>query len=104
VAEHRVTLVVEGGQIVALANDVTDLLEVMRQAGLTVRKSCRNGVCGLCKCRLVAGEITYHWRQPHGLWQKHIDQGLILPCIAFPLGDLVLDQIPLVAPDKPTNQ
>ena len=74
----------------------TNLLEAMRDAGLPVRKSCRNGVCGLCKCRLVAGDITYHWRKPHGLWDKHIAAGLILPCIAFAESDLVIDQIPLV--------
>ena len=77
-----------------------NLLEVMRDAGLAVRKSCRNGVCGLCKCRLLAGEITYHWKQPYGLWEKHIAEGLILPCIAFATSDLTLDRIPLVDTDS----
>ena len=78
------------------ADENTDLLETMRRAGLPVRQSCRNGVCGLCKCRLVAGEITYHWRQPHGLWEKHKAEGMILPCIAFARSDLELDRIPLL--------
>lgn len=67
------------------------LLEAMRAIELPVRKACRNGVCGLCRCRLAAGEITYHWKEPHGLWQKDIQQGYILPCIAYPLSDLALD-------------
>ena len=76
-----------------------NLLEAMRENGLPVRKSCLNGVCGLCKCRLVEGEITYHWRKPHGLWEKHIAGGLILPCIAFARSDLVLDRITLLDVD-----
>jgi len=74
----------------------TTLLEAMRASGLAVRKACRNGVCGLCRCRVVKGEITYHWKVPHGLWQKDIEQNFILPCIAYPVSDLVLDQLPLV--------
>ena len=73
-----------------------NLLEAMRENGLPVRQSCRNGVCGLCKCRLAEGEITYHWRKPHGLWEKHIAEGLILPCIAFARSDLVLDRVSLL--------
>ncbi|MCK9563266.1 MAG: 2Fe-2S iron-sulfur cluster binding domain-containing protein, partial [Bacteroidales bacterium] len=79
----------------------TTLLDAMRTSGLPVRKACRNGVCGLCRCRVVAGEFTYHWKVPHGLWQRDIEQGLILPCIAYPLADLVLDQLSLVQdPDR----
>lgn len=74
----------------------TTLLEALRAAGLDVRKACRNGVCGLCRCRVVSGEFTYHWKEPHGLWQKDIQQDYILPCIAHPVSDLVLDHIALV--------
>lgn len=99
-AEYAVELRCDETEILTQSSEEVDLLEAMRKAGLSVRKSCRNGVCGLCKCRLVQGEITYHWRKPHGLWEKHIAAGLILPCIAFATSDLVVDQIPLVAEDK----
>ena len=93
--DHAIVLHTAGAELATSASEDKFLLEAMRDAGLPVRKSCRNGVCGLCKCRLVAGEITYLWRQPHGLWEKHIAEGLILPCIAYARSDLVLDRIPL---------
>lgn len=83
-----------GSQLVRCAPDTT-LLDTLRSNELPVRKACRNGVCGLCRCRVVSGEFTYHWKVPHGLWQKDIDQGFILPCIAYPVSDLVLDQLSL---------
>jgi len=71
------------------------VLDALNQSGLAVRKPCRNGVCGLCRCRLVEGDITYQWRVAHGLWQEDVTAGYILPCIAYPLGDLTLEDIAL---------
>ena len=96
-SEFALTLRSAQGEVKCAVDGENFLLEAMRDAGLSVRKSCRNGVCGLCKCHLVEGEISYLWRKPHGLWDKHIAAGLILPCIAFARSDLTLDQIPLVA-------
>jgi len=79
----------------AQTNGETRLLEALASSGLPLRKPCRNGVCGLCRCKLVAGEITYQWRLPHGLWQKDIEQGYILPCIAYALSDLTLAAVSL---------
>ncbi len=102
-AEFTLSLHTVDGDLARAVDGETNLLEAMREAGLPVRKSCRNGVCGLCKCRLVTGDITYHWRKPHGLWEKHIAAGLILPCIAFAESDLVIDQVPLVENNTPEN-
>ncbi|MGD9660466.1 MAG: 2Fe-2S iron-sulfur cluster-binding protein [Porticoccaceae bacterium] len=77
------------------ANGQHRLLDDLASSGLPLRKPCRNGVCGLCRCKLVAGEITYQWRLPHGLWQKDIEQGYILPCIAYALSDLTLAAVSL---------
>lgn len=89
--EHHIEIDTGPAHHSAGCRPTTNLLEAMRAIGLPVRKACRNGVCGLCRCRLVEGEITYHWKEPHGLWQKDIEQGYILPCIAYPLSDLALD-------------
>lgn len=90
---HQIQL--DTGQTIECTAQTT-LLEAMRSSGLDVRKACRNGVCGLCRCRVVSGEFTYHWKEPHGLWQKDIQQGYILPCIAYAVSDLELDSIVLV--------
>lgn len=71
------------------------LLEVMNTLKISVRHPCRNGVCGACRCHLVSGSITYHWREPHGLWEKDVVEGYILPCIAFTTSNLVVDQLSL---------
>ena len=93
---HRITLVSDNDIRQRVCAPDTTLLEAMRASDLPVRKACRNGVCGLCRCRVREGEFTYHWKVPHGLWEKDIEQGFILPCIAYPAGDLVLDQLSLV--------
>ncbi|MBR9909780.1 MAG: 2Fe-2S iron-sulfur cluster binding domain-containing protein [Gammaproteobacteria bacterium] len=71
------------------------LLNLMHRLELPVRKACRNGACGVCRCHLLSGTITYHARQPFGLWQKDIAAGYILPCIAYATSDLELDQLAL---------
>ena len=94
--EHPITLELGIKELNILAGEDSYLLDKMGEAGLPVRKSCLNGVCGLCKCRLKKGEITYLLRKPHGLWEKHIDEGLILPCIAYARSELVIDRISLL--------
>ena len=94
---HRILI---NGRHALICPDGVPILSVGREAGFGFPHACRNGVCGLCKCRLLAGEITYHWKQPYGLWEKHIAEGLILPCIAFATSDLTLDRIPLVDTDS----
>ncbi len=73
------------------ADSHTNLLQVMHDANLPVRKACRNGGCGVCRCRLESGDIDYRQREPFALWEKDKDEGVILPCIAFAKTDLVLD-------------
>jgi ferredoxin len=78
-----------------------DLLTQMREAlPLALRRACRNGVCTVCRCRLVAGEISYGSRQALGLWEQEIRAGFILPCIARPGSDLTLDTLTLELPRR----
>ena len=95
---HLISIRQSKADTLVLCDPETRLLEALTNSGLAIRKPCRNGVCGLCRCRLVHGDITYQWRVPHGLWQKDIAVGYILPCIAYPLGDLILEDIPLELP------
>lgn len=75
------------------ATEQSNLLELLRKEGIPTRNPCRNGVCGLCRCQLLAGAISYGIREPHGLWESHREQGFILPCIAYPESDLILDNL-----------
>jgi ferredoxin len=55
-------------------------------------RSCRNGTCRQCMCRLVSGEITYTLDWP-GLSAEEKREGLVLPCVAQPRSDVVLKRL-----------
>lgn len=58
-------------------------------AGLAWASSCRNGTCRTCLRRLQAGDVTYRVQWPGVLPDERRD-GWFLPCVAYPLSDLVL--------------
>jgi len=65
------------------------LLQSALAAGIPMESSCRNGTCRSCLCRLVSGQITYRIEWP-GLSAEEKTEGFILPCVAYPLSDLVM--------------
>ncbi|MFZ5519738.1 MAG: 2Fe-2S iron-sulfur cluster-binding protein [Pseudomonadota bacterium] len=67
------------------------LLEAADAAGVRLPRSCRNGTCRECRCKLVSGEVRYRIEWP-GLSVDERDDGWILPCVALPLGDVTLLQ------------
>ncbi|MDF3836969.1 2Fe-2S iron-sulfur cluster binding domain-containing protein [Cupriavidus basilensis] len=66
------------------------LLEAALQAGVRLPSSCRNGTCRSCLCRLSAGRIAYRIEWP-GVSFDERDEGYILPCVAYPESDVVID-------------
>lgn len=66
------------------------LLEAAQAAGVRLARSCRNGSCRACRCRLLAGEVHYRVEWP-GLLAEEKAEGWILPCVALPEGDVVVD-------------
>lgn len=92
---HRITVLSDTSSTVVTSSGRDPMLADLQAAGLCVRQACRNGVCGICRCRLVEGSIDYGLRRPHALWQKDQDDGIILPCIARASSDLVLEDISL---------
>jgi ferredoxin len=87
---------VETFQVTLLPHDLhfparTDesLLKAGLRAMAPVRSSCRNGTCRTCLCRLESGTIAYEVEWP-GLTREEKAEGLVLPCVARPLSDVVL--------------
>lgn len=66
------------------------LLEAAGFANVRLPKSCRNGTCRTCMCRLVSGRVFYRIEWP-GLTKEEMAEGLVLPCVAVAETDLVLD-------------
>ncbi|MFM2069519.1 MAG: hypothetical protein RLZZ584_4428 [Pseudomonadota bacterium] len=67
------------------------LLAGAAAAGVRLPSSCRNGTCRACMCRLVQGRIEYLIDWP-GLLAEERAEGWILPCVARPLGNVVIEQ------------
>lgn len=65
------------------------LLQAALEAGRELPNSCRNGTCRTCICKLESGDVMYRIEWP-GLSREEKASGFILPCVAYPLSDLVL--------------
>lgn len=68
------------------------LLASALAAGVVLPSSCRNGTCRACMCVATKGAVAYRIEWP-GLSAEEKQAGHILPCVALPLTDLVL-QVP----------
>lgn len=82
--------VVEPGGFRFAAAPTQGLVKSAQLAGLRLPSSCRNGTCRACICKLVSGRIEYPIAWP-GLSAEEKAEGFILPCIAQPRTDLVID-------------
>jgi CDP-4-dehydro-6-deoxyglucose reductase, E3 len=67
------------------------VLDAALTASWNLPHSCKGGNCGLCKARLLKGEIHYPHGRPLGLSDAEIDSGFILLCQARARSDLDLE-------------
>jgi ferredoxin len=67
------------------------LLEAAELSRIELPSSCRNGTCRTCVCRLVSGEVAYTIEWP-GLSAEEKAEGYVLPCVARPTTNVVLEQ------------
>jgi len=65
------------------------LLEAATLAQVRLPRSCRNGTCRTCMCRLQSGTVSYRVAWP-GLTKEEKAEGFVLPCVAIAETDLVL--------------
>ncbi|MEW6339324.1 MAG: 2Fe-2S iron-sulfur cluster-binding protein [Paraburkholderia sp.] len=73
--------------------DAPDSLTILEAAGfadLRLPRSCRNGTCRTCMCRMVSGTVSYTIEWP-GLSREEKVEGWILPCVAVAESDLVIE-------------
>lgn len=68
----------------------TTVLAAAEAAGFTLPNSCRNGTCRTCLCRLDSGSVRYLVEWP-GLSIEEKRDRYLLPCVAVPASDLVLN-------------
>jgi len=88
VTAFRITLLPSGWQFDI--DEARSLMEAARDAGIVLPRSCRNGTCRTCICRLREGEIRYRIEWP-GLAPEEKREGWILPCVALAQSDLTIE-------------
>ena len=67
------------------------ILEAAIKHGYTLPYSCRDGVCGTCKGKVVSGQVDYGKFQESTLTDAEKSIGMALFCCAKPLSDLTLE-------------
>lgn len=65
------------------------ILEAAEDVGVDIEYSCRSGVCGICKVKLLSGEVTMDVED--GLTQNDRDQHMILACQARASTNVTVD-------------
>lgn len=66
------------------------LLWAAEHAGVALASSCRNGTCRTCMVHMTQGQVRYRIAWP-GLSAEEKAEGWILPCVAYPASDVVID-------------
>jgi CDP-4-dehydro-6-deoxyglucose reductase len=67
------------------------ILEAGIRHGYTMPYSCRDGVCGACKGKILQGEVDFGQYQPFALSAAEKAAGMALFCKAKPKSDLVIE-------------
>lgn len=87
-APYQLTLLPQGVRLPVRAGQ--SLLAAALEAGVPLRRLCRNGTCRACLCRCVAG-VAVHTIEWPGLSADEREAGWVLPCVAQARSDLTLD-------------
>ncbi len=87
---YKVTLRPSGHEFWVEAGE-TVLEAALREGNCPLPYGCRNGTCGTCMGKLLAGEATYGDTVPSGINAREQAQGNTLLCQALPRSDLVIE-------------
>jgi ferredoxin len=66
-----------------------NLLDFAEENGIPMESGCRIGTCGSCKVKLISGTVAMETED--GLEDADRANGMILPCVAVPESDLVIE-------------
>jgi CDP-4-dehydro-6-deoxyglucose reductase len=78
------------GHKFSVQNDETVLAAAL-EAGFNLPYGCRNGACGACKGKVLAGTVNRGSHQAHALNDQEKAAGLALFCCAIPESDLTIE-------------
>lgn len=84
-------LTIQPSNIQIGVDDGETLLEAAMRAGFNMPYGCRNGACGACKGKVLAGEVVQGEHSATALNQTEQAQGLALFCCARPITDVTIE-------------
>lgn len=85
----QITIQPSGHQFPILDNET--ILEAALKHGYTLPYSCRDGVCGVCRGRVMHGQVDHGKRQGGALTDAEKSIGMALFCCAKAQSDLVIE-------------
>lgn len=90
VQTFRLTVSVRGQTQTIPARADESVLTAMERAGIHAPSACRSGECGVCRARVVSGQLFVPNQDDH---RRLADKtyGYVHTCLAFPLSDCELD-------------
>jgi CDP-4-dehydro-6-deoxyglucose reductase len=91
VMSAHVQILPSGHEYFAEGSDT--LLEAALRAGLPVNYGCTNGNCGLCKARLVTGEVKKVRVHDYALTEAEKNAGYLLLCSNAAVSDVVIEAL-----------
>jgi ring-1,2-phenylacetyl-CoA epoxidase subunit PaaE len=83
----EVTVLLDGRSTTATVPPGTAILDAAQRIRPDLPFACKGGVCGTCRARLVAGQVTM--RRNYALEQDEIDAGYVLTCQSLPASDRI---------------
>jgi CDP-4-dehydro-6-deoxyglucose reductase len=85
----QVTVTPSGRQFDCEADET--ILSAALRAGVGLPYGCKNGACGSCKGKILAGQVTHGNHQQKALSDTEEEQGMSLFCCAKPDSDITLE-------------
>jgi ferredoxin-NADP reductase len=85
----KATVAFERSGVRCEADENATILELAEAKGVYIDTSCRMGVCGTCKVKLLEGEVDLN--DMGGLSDLEREDGFILACCSTPRGNIAID-------------
>ncbi|MFO7964062.1 MAG: 2Fe-2S iron-sulfur cluster binding domain-containing protein [Desulfobacterales bacterium] len=79
----------KSGKTATWDDSYENILELAEENGIEIETECEAGVCGTCKTKMLSGDV--HMEVDDGLDDDDRAENYILPCVAVPKTDVVLD-------------
>ena len=87
--EYQVTLQNNSQMFMVQENET--ILEAAIRAGVPLNYGCSSGTCGLCKAKIIKGEVQEVRAREYVIPESEKLQGHILSCVCAAKGDLMID-------------